>query len=172
MLSLNPSYYGSVFVTPKTIVEKYIKMASFCALKSLLWILNNQGGNFSVEEIAKAIGSSVADTNEAIEYWVNEGILIKNGESAVVPSPTVSDSHLKLKEAENKPKRKKPKRLKKHLHPKSNLSARPMSRLSRELRKMKTLQGFSIKRRLCSANLWDITISPLLLRCMTIRTRH
>ena len=24
MLSLNPSYYGSVFVTPKTIVEKYI----------------------------------------------------------------------------------------------------------------------------------------------------
>ena len=56
MLSLNPSYYGSVFVTPKTIVEKYIKMASFCALKSLLWILNNQGGNFSVEEIAKAIG--------------------------------------------------------------------------------------------------------------------
>lgn len=99
MLSLNPSYYGSVFVTPKTIVEKYIKMASFCALKSLLWILNNQGGNFSVEEIAKAIGSSVADTNEAIEYWVNEGILIKNGESAAAPSPTVSDSHLKSEEA-------------------------------------------------------------------------
>ena len=113
MLSLNPSYYGSVFVTPKTIVEKYIKMASFCALKSLLWILNNQGGNFSVEKIAKAIGSSVADTNEAIEYWVNEGILIKNGESAVAPSPTVSDSHLKSKEAENKPEKEETKKAEK-----------------------------------------------------------
>ncbi len=105
MFTLNPSYYGSVFVTPKIIVEKYIKMASFCALKSLLWILNNQGGNFSVEEIAKAVGSSQADTKEAVEYWVNEGILIRNGDSTPVPSPTVSDSHLKKEEvkAEKKP---------------------------------------------------------------------
>ena len=104
MFSLNPSYYGSVFVTPKIIVEKYIKMASFCALKSLLWILNNQGGNFSVEEIAKAIGSSQADTKEAVEYWINEGILIKNGDSTAVPSPTVSDSHLKKEEVKEEKK--------------------------------------------------------------------
>ncbi len=104
MFSLNPSYYGSVFVTPKIIVEKYIKMASFCALKSLLWILNNQGGNFSVEEIAKAVGSSQADTKEAVEYWVNEGILIKNGDSTPVPSPTVSDSHLKKEEVKSENK--------------------------------------------------------------------
>lgn len=104
MFTLNPSYYGSVFVTPKIIVEKYIKMASFCALKSLLWILNNQGGNFSVEEIAKAVGSSQADTKEAVEYWVNEGILIKNGDSTPVPSPTVSDSHLKKEEVKEEKK--------------------------------------------------------------------
>lgn len=107
MLTLNPSYYGSVFVTPKVIVEKYIKMASFCALKSLLWILNNQGGNFSVEEIAKAIGSSPADTKEAVEYWVSEGILIMSGENSAVPSPTVSDSYLK-KEEVKKPEIKAP----------------------------------------------------------------
>lgn len=107
MLTLNPSYYGSVFVTPKVIVEKYIKMASFCALKSLLWILNNQGGNFSVEEIAKAIGSSPADTKEAVEYWVSEGILIMSGENSAVPSPTVSDSYLK-KEEDKKPEIKAP----------------------------------------------------------------
>jgi len=104
MFTLNPSYYGSVFVTPKVIVEKYIKMASFCALKSLLWIINNQGGNFSVEEIAKAIGSSPADTKEAVEYWINEGILVKSGEIAPVPSPTVSDSHLKAEDAKKEEK--------------------------------------------------------------------
>lgn len=75
MYQLNGKCYASVFVTPGIIVDKYIKMASFCAVKSLLWILKNQGGNFSAEDIAKAIGSSVNDTKEAIEYWINEGIL-------------------------------------------------------------------------------------------------
>lgn len=98
MYKLNANLYSSVFVVPSVIVEKYIKMASFCAIKSLLWILKNQGSNYSVEEIAKAIGSSAADTKEALEYWANEGILIKDGEINTIPSPIKSDSHLKKEE--------------------------------------------------------------------------
>lgn len=104
MFKLNSEYYNSVFVVPSVIVEKYIKMASFCALKSLLWILKNQGSNYSVAEIAKAVGSSEADTKEALEYWVSEGILITDG-SQPVPSPVKSDSYLSKQEnAESKPK--------------------------------------------------------------------
>ncbi len=103
MFTLNPTYYNSVLVVPKVMIEKYIKMASFCAVKTLLWILNNQGGNFSVEEIAKAIGSSPADTKEALDYWINEGILLNSDtDSNSAPSPTRSDSYLK-KEPESKP---------------------------------------------------------------------
>ena len=81
MYSLNSSLYASVFVVPRDIVDKYIKMASFCAVKSLLWILNYRGGAFSVSELAKSIGSSEADVKEALDYWVNEGVLVKDGET-------------------------------------------------------------------------------------------
>ncbi len=92
MYRLNTEYYASVFVVPSVIVEKYIKMASFCALKSLLWILKNQGSNYSAREIARAIGSSEADTKEALDYWVNEGVLLSD--SAVAEVPVKSDSYL------------------------------------------------------------------------------
>ncbi len=93
MYKLNTEYYSSVFVVPSVIVEKYIKMASFCALKSLLWILKNQGSNYSAQEIAKAVGSSEADTKEALDYWVNEGVLLCDKTDSVL-SPLESDSHL------------------------------------------------------------------------------
>lgn len=99
MYSLNSSLYGSVFVVPSVIVEKYIKMASFCAMKSLLWILKNQSGNFSISEIAKAIGSSECDTKEALDYWVNEGVL-KSSDSSAEASPLKSDTFLAEKKSE------------------------------------------------------------------------
>lgn len=102
MYQLNSALYSSVFVLPSVIVEKYIKMASFCALKTLLWILKNQSGNFSIQEIAKAIGSSEIDTKEAVEYWINEGILIGNN-SEQSPAPLKSDIQYKNNERKEKP---------------------------------------------------------------------
>lgn len=107
MYRLNAEYYASVFVVPSVIVEKYIKMASFCALKSLLWILKNQGSNYSAEDLAKAIGSSVADTKEALDYWVNEGVLLCDGSdspSVSAPSPVKSDSYLDKQQAKEQEK--------------------------------------------------------------------
>lgn len=102
MYSLNPTLYGSVFVVPTVLVDKYIKLASFCAVKSLLWILKNQGGNFSVSEIAHGVGSSEADVKEALEYWVSEGVLVSSESGAQASAaPTQSDSYL-LEKAEKK----------------------------------------------------------------------
>ncbi|MDO4847798.1 MAG: DnaD domain protein [Clostridiaceae bacterium] len=116
MYSLNSSLYASVFVVPRDIVDKYIKMASFCAVKSLLWILNYRGGAFSVSELAKSIGSSEADVKEALDYWVNEGVLVKDGET-VAAQPVTSDSHLLKDKAEKaeKPAEKKEVEIKEEL---------------------------------------------------------
>jgi len=103
MYSLNASLYSSVFVVPRVLVDKYIKLASFCAQKSLLWILNYQGGAFSVADIAKGIGSSEADVKEALDFWVNEGILVEDGKQPVAAEQTKSDSHL-LKDKDDKKK--------------------------------------------------------------------
>jgi DnaD/phage-associated family protein len=94
MYNLNPALYGSVFVVPKDLVEKYIKMASFCAVKSLLWILDNQGGNFSLSDIAKGIGSSEPDVKEALDYWLSEGVLTVDGRVLENAAELKSDSYL------------------------------------------------------------------------------
>ncbi|MBE6828007.1 MAG: DnaD domain protein [Ruminococcaceae bacterium] len=95
MFTVNFANFGSGFAIPVAVVDRYLKMASFCAVKSLLWIYKNQGGSFTCEEIAAGIGSSAADTKEALDYWVNEGLLIDTDKGADAASPVVSDSHLK-----------------------------------------------------------------------------
>ncbi|MBR0540938.1 MAG: DnaD domain protein [Clostridia bacterium] len=101
MYLISPVLYGSMTSIPGVIVDKYIKLASFCQLKALLWISKNQGGNFSMEEIAKSIGSSVADTKEAIDFWVNEGIVITAiDEIKSVPSEQQSDKYLSGEKSE------------------------------------------------------------------------
>lgn len=79
MLTLNPKMYGSVFVMPTDIVDQYIKLASPAALKALLWILRNRTGDFSVAEIARHTGYSAADITDAVDYWLNEGVLCRDG---------------------------------------------------------------------------------------------
>lgn len=95
MFTVNFANFGSGFAIPVAVVDRYLKMASFCAVKSLLWIYKNQGGSFTCEEIAAGIGSSAADTKEALDYWVTEGLLIDTDKGADAASPVVSDSHLK-----------------------------------------------------------------------------
>lgn len=84
MLSVNPKVFGSVFAVPSLIVDKYIKMASPAAIKALLWILRNQSGDISVSALSKHIGFSVSDTQDAVDYWINEGVI--SGETEISAS--------------------------------------------------------------------------------------
>ncbi|MEG0546846.1 MAG: DnaD domain protein [Oscillospiraceae bacterium] len=102
MLALSPHLYGSVFVMPTIITDKYIKLASPVAIKTLLWILRNQSGNFSIPEMSKAIGESESDINEAIEYWCGEEILF-DLESPKKASPLKSDVEYIEKDSLKKP---------------------------------------------------------------------
>lgn len=61
------------------LTDKYLKLASPAAIKVLLLILRNPGEDFTVEELSKRIGYCKADTLDAVEYWVSENVLVKNG---------------------------------------------------------------------------------------------
>lgn len=91
MLSVNPKIFGSVFAVPSIIVDKYIKMASPVAIKALLWILKNQSGDISVFELSKSIGFSESDTKDAIDYWVNEGVLSGGNENTASDTASVNN---------------------------------------------------------------------------------
>lgn len=79
MFNVNPALYGSVFAVPSVLTDKYLKLASPAAIKVLLLILRNPGEDFTVEELSKRIGYGKADTLDAVEYWVSENVLVKNG---------------------------------------------------------------------------------------------
>lgn len=90
MFTVNPACYGSVFVVPAAVVDRYIKFASAVQLKTLLWILKNQGADISAAELSKIVGFSEGDTADALLFWKNEGILNEVGMPASSPAVPIS----------------------------------------------------------------------------------
>lgn len=83
--SINPFgeiWKGGIFNVPSALTEKYIRLASEYQLKALLIILNNSGVCDSAK-IAKALGITVSDTEEIMEFWQAEGIVAVNGAAPV-----------------------------------------------------------------------------------------
>lgn len=95
MLSVNPKIFCSVFAVPSVIADKYIKLASPAAIKALLWILKNQSGDVSVSVLSKNIGFSEGDTKDAVDYWINEGILSGENDGAEALENTADNDYSK-----------------------------------------------------------------------------
>ncbi|MGN1329027.1 MAG: DnaD domain protein [Eubacterium sp.] len=87
VLPFGSVWNGGIFNVPSLLVDKYLKLASEYQLKSLLYILRNNG-QASSEDIAKALGHTVADIDNLLEFWVEEGILSADGKT-VEPIQTV-----------------------------------------------------------------------------------
>lgn len=65
---------------PARLVDEYIKLASEYQLKALLYIFR-RNGCATTQEIAKALGQTVADTDNLLEFWVEEGVLSADGKA-------------------------------------------------------------------------------------------
>ncbi len=75
-----------VFVLPKDIVDRHLRLAGSVQLKVLLWLSRN-GGEFDAEACAKAVGVSAPDCADALQYWVAAGVLLPENDDqpALVP---------------------------------------------------------------------------------------
>ena len=90
-----------MFSVPSLIAKNYIKLASEYQLKALLLILSD-GGNSTSKQIAKILGCTESDADDFLEFWVDEGVLIRDSQlNAAVPEP------VKTEEKSDKPKPKK-----------------------------------------------------------------
>ncbi len=76
---VEPSAWNTAFAVPAQVVDKHIRLAGATQLKALLWLLRHASENFTVEEMAKAIGQKPADTVDALHYWIECGIISENG---------------------------------------------------------------------------------------------
>lgn len=76
----SPEIFMSAFPVPVGVVDKYIKLAGATQLKVLLFLLRHQSEGINPEKAAEELGVSAEEAEEAVEFWVNAGVILRQGE--------------------------------------------------------------------------------------------
>ena len=88
--TLQMGLWNSVFAVPTALVDRYLKLAGKEQLQVLLWMLRHPGEAVSTEELSAELGLDQDSVLDAVEYWVQEGLLLGK-EGQLIPAP-VEDS--------------------------------------------------------------------------------
>lgn len=83
----NPGVMTRVFALPAAVVDEHIRLAGAKQLKVLLWLSCHGEGRFDAEACAAAIGGSPADCGDALQYWVECGLLLPAEAAPSRPAP-------------------------------------------------------------------------------------
>lgn len=73
--TLHMGPWSSVFAVPTALVDRYIKLAGKEQLQVLLWMLRHGGEAVQPDLLAQALGMSLDSALDALDYWVQEGLL-------------------------------------------------------------------------------------------------
>ena len=80
---------ADVFILPNAVVDKYLRLAGAMQLKVLLWLARTGKRVFDPEECAAGIGQPAAVCEDALQYWLETGVLKWEGApSCEVPEPS------------------------------------------------------------------------------------
>ena len=95
-ISLNLGGWNAVFAVPSCVVDKHIKLAGAAQLKVLLWVLRHAGEPLESDDIAKALSMHPADVNDAMQYWLETGLLSSEAGalSPAAPKQTIAEKPL------------------------------------------------------------------------------
>ena len=103
--TLNPTAFMSgIFPVPDVLVDENIRLASVVQLKVILYILRNGKQEISKEKISQALSIDLCDVSDAMVFWAERGLLLKQGEVPVAPAVTakkeepVTNVHIKKDE--------------------------------------------------------------------------
>ncbi len=96
--SINPQLmFGLSFSVPSVVADKHLKLAGAAQIKVLLWLLRHAAENPTLDELCKALSMKPVDAADAMQYWVENGIVLADGKEA--PQPEQPDYAKKAKEA-------------------------------------------------------------------------
>lgn len=85
--TLNPSAFMSgIFPVPDLLVDENIRLASVVQLKVILYILRNSRQEISKEKISEALSIDPYDVSDAMVFWAERGLLMKQGDVPALPS--------------------------------------------------------------------------------------
>lgn len=93
---INPYAYKSVFAVPSSVVDDNIRLASVLQLKVMLYMLRHANEDLTSEDVASALGFDKTDTEDAMIFWCERGLLTKGAEQAKPLLHIESVSEVKL----------------------------------------------------------------------------
>lgn len=99
---INPMAFTGIFPVPNTLVDDNIRLASVVQLKVLLYMLRHNGeSDLSSEKISVALSVEKDDVNDAMIFWSERGILIKEADEI---KPLVTAESIRNTQEESAPK--------------------------------------------------------------------
>ncbi len=94
---INPAEFASVFLVPSAVADKYIKLTGATQLKILLLALKDCANGIDLEKISEKLSISIPDVTDALNYWADLGILLKDEEKMSFAQPIeVEKPHKKI----------------------------------------------------------------------------
>lgn len=83
--SINPQVmFGLSFSVPVAVTDKHLKLAGAAQIKVLLWLLRHAAENPTMDELCKALNMKSADAADAMQYWIECGIVLADGKAPEV----------------------------------------------------------------------------------------
>ena len=76
MIKINPGAYSSVFVLPRELADRHLKLCGTIQLKTLIYIYSRANEELTLDGISKAVGFSPPDVADAVSYWIESGLII------------------------------------------------------------------------------------------------
>lgn len=89
---LDMGMWNKVFAVPSALVDLHLKLAGKEQLQAILYILRHAGEAFSPEAMAQALGMSVDNALDALEYWSDRDLLAVSG-GDLRPLPQLEQGH-------------------------------------------------------------------------------
>lgn len=82
--------WEQVFAVPCAVADSHIRLCSGVALKVLLLILRHPGAPADADSLAKRLNLPAADIADALNYWVESGVLVYEGAPSCAPPQAAS----------------------------------------------------------------------------------
>lgn len=92
-IKLNLGNWGGIFPLPNVVVDKYLKRVSADHLKVLMYIFRHCEDVLTESSVGEAVGiKNEDDVKDAVQFWINEGIITKEGEIPTAHTKSESDN--------------------------------------------------------------------------------
>ena len=92
--NINPAIFSSTYAIPTDVADKYLKIATHTQLKVLLYLMRNLSNGIDSQKLADALFIDAGDTEDALVFWQQCGILVGGAPKEAEPKQVIVKSTL------------------------------------------------------------------------------